>query len=146
MNKKLISPIFLITSIFFVISSGCTEDSGTEPPPPGNQKPLSTFSEIETKVFATTCALPDCHNAATAQANMVLAKGQAYTNLVNVQSFLYPQFKRVDPGNSSQSLIIKALKGEAPFNQNSKMPLGGSLDPAIIDTIAKWIDNGALNN
>jgi hypothetical protein len=75
-----------------------------------------------------------------------LVPGQAYNNLVNVQSFLYPQFKRVDAGNSSQSLIIKALRGEAPFNQNSKMPLGGSLDPAIIDTIAKWIDNGALNN
>jgi hypothetical protein len=146
MNKKPSSRILYFVSAAFIISFGCSEDSTIQPLPTGNQKPLSTFSEIERKVFATTCALPDCHNAVTAQANMVLAQGQAYNNLVNVQSFLYPQFKRVLPGNSSQSLIIKALRGEAPFTLQSKMPLGGSLDPAIIDTIAKWIDSGALNN
>ena len=69
--------------------------------------------------------------------------GQAYTNLINVQSTLFPQFKRVEPGNSTNSLIIKILKGEV----SPRMPFNGNALPAVtIDSIAKWIDLGAQNN
>jgi hypothetical protein len=50
---------------------------------------------------------------------------------------------RVIPDSSSKSLLIKILKGEV----SPRMPLdGGFLSDAVIDSIAKWIDNGALNN
>ena len=50
---------------------------------------------------------------------------------------------RVIPDSSAESLIIKILKGEVL----PRMPLDGNfLSDAVIDTIAKWIDNGALNN
>ena len=56
---------------------------------------------------------------------------------------LFPQFKRVEPNNNVNSLLIKILQGEVsprmPFNRDP-------LSPAVIDSIAKWIDNGALNN
>jgi hypothetical protein len=60
-----------------------------------------------------------------------------------VQGFLFPQFKRVVPDSSSKSLLIKILKGEV----SPRMPLNGTpLSVAVIDSIAAWINKGALNN
>lgn len=84
-----------------------------------------------------------CHSSAGNQGNLVLESNVAFGNLVGAQSVLFPQFKRVEAGNSANSLIIKILKGEV----NPQMPLNGSpLPAATIDSIAKWIDQGALNN
>ncbi len=84
-----------------------------------------------------------CHAATGNQAGLTLESTAAYNNLVNVQSTLFSQFKRVEPGNSANSLIIKILKGEV----SPRMPFNGNALPsATIDSIAKWIDLGSLNN
>ena len=140
MKKINLSAIFLVLT--FILFSSCSEESTTEPPP-GNSAPSAKLSDIQSKVFNTSCALSGCHGATNNQANLLLTDGNAFTNLVNVQSVLFPQFKRVVPDSSSKSLIIKILKGEVsprmPFNRDP-------LPAATIDSIAKWIDNGALNN
>jgi hypothetical protein len=140
MKKLNLLAAFLVLT--FVLSSGCSEESTTEPVPP-NPAPLSKLSDIQNKVFNTSCALSGCHGATNNQVNLLLTDGNAFSNLVNVQSVLFPQFKRVVPDSSSKSLIIKILKGEVsprmPFNREP-------LPAAVIDSIAKWIDNGALNN
>ena len=99
--------------------------------------------DIQSKVFNTSCALSGCHGSTNNQANLLLTDGNSFSNLVNVQSVLFPQFKRVVPDSSSNSLLIKILKGEV----SPRMPLNRNpLSAAVIDSIAKWIDNGALNN
>ena len=141
MQKIVLIIIFIITAIMFI---SCSEESSTQPEPssPSNVT-LSKLSDIQQKVFTQTCALSNCHGSVNNQANLLLTEGNAFSNLVNVQSLLFPQFKRVVPDSSSKSLIIKILRGEV----NPRMPLNRNpLDPAVIDSIAKWIDNGALKN
>ena len=133
--------IIICLSIFL---NGCADHIVSECEecnPIQSEAKLNTFSGIQTKLLNTTCALSGCHGENATQANLLLVEGEAYSNLVNEQSFLYPQFLRVKPGDSENSLLIKVLKGEAV-----QMPPTGKLDDAIIDSIAMWIDNGALNN
>ena len=127
----------LLTLTLFV---SCSEDQTTAPPT--TNAPLAKFSDIKAKVFVN-CTGAQCHSSSGNQGNLVLESSVAFNNLVGVQSVLFTQYKRVEAGNSANSLIIKILKGEV----SPQMPLNGNpLPAATIDSIAKWIDLGALNN
>ena len=143
----MIKIILIILSIFSVIylAAGCTEEAVTQPPPEEESgtipKPL--FSDIQVKVFTPGCDKPGCHGNANNQAELFLGEGQAFQSLVGEPSLLFPGMTRVIPDSSSKSLLIKLLKGDLP----PRMPLNGPfLEDEIIDSIAKWIDNGAMNN
>ncbi len=143
-NKMKIGKIylFLILAVIVVILISCSKDQPTEPSQPLNNSPQAKFSDIAAKVFIR-CTDPQCHSTVGNQGNLVLQSSVAYSNLVNVQSVLFPSFKRVEPFNSANSLIIKILRGEV----SPRMPLDRNPLPAeTIDSIAKWIDLGALNN
>jgi len=144
--KMKIRIVFLISLILLsIVLWSCSSDNPTEPDPGTNSSPapISKLSDIQTKVFNQSCALSGCHGSTNNQAGLLLTTGNSFSNLVNVQSVFFPQFKRVEPNNSTNSLLIKILKGEVspqmPFNRTP-------LSAAVIDSIAKWIDNGALNN
>jgi hypothetical protein len=138
-TQKLIRLFMTLLTLSLFVS--CSEDQTTAPPNSTNT-PLARFSDINAKVFVN-CLGAQCHSSAGNQGNLILESSVAYNNLVGIQSVLFPQFKRVDAGNSTNSLIIKILKGEV----NPQMPLGLTpLPAATIDSIAKWIDQGALNN
>jgi len=131
--------------LFASVLWSCSSDNPTEPNPGNNANttPVSKLSDIQTKVFNQSCALSGCHGATNNQANLLLTSGNSFSNLVNVQSILFPSFKRVEPNNSANSLLVKILKGEV----SPRMPLNRTpLSAAVIDSIAKWIDNGALDN
>lgn len=134
--------------VVFVLSlalQSCSDDESTSPvtPPPVNSNaPLAKLSDIQAKVF-NSCAVTGCHSASSNQGNLTLTSGQSFANLVNVQSVLFPTFKRVLPGNDGQSLLIKILKGEV----SPRMPLNSApLPNDVIDSIEAWINRGALNN
>ncbi len=134
--------LLLIISILLIIIIGCTETniSESEPDP---SVPFSKFSSLQEMVFTPRCDKPGCHGNTNNQADLFLGEGLAFQSLVGVPSLLFPQMTRVIPDSSSKSLLIKILKGEV----SPRMPLdGGFLSDAVIDTIATWIDNGALNN
>lgn len=138
-TQNLIRFFLVILMLSLIVS--CSEDQTTAPSPSTNTS-LSKFSEIKAKVFIN-CTGAECHSSSGNQGNLVLEPNVAYNNLVGVQSVLFPQFKRVEAGNSANSLIIKILKGQV----SPQMPLNGTpLPAATIDSIAKWIDQGALNN
>ena len=141
-KMKKINILLVLLIVTFVLILGCSEESTTEPTPT-TSAPLAKLSDIQSKVFNTSCALSGCHGTTNNQASLLLTDGNSFANLVNVQSILFPQFSRVQPNNSVNSLLIKILKGEVsprmPFNRDP-------LSAATIDSIAKWIDNGALNN
>jgi hypothetical protein len=139
MGKFYIFGIFFLLSIFLV---SCSEDTPLQPPAPAQK--LSTFSAIQSQVFnASGCNASGCHSGNNPASNLDLSVGNAYNNLVEVTSVLVPSKRRVDRNNSSESVLVEILRGTvAP-----RMPLGGTpLSSATIDSIAKWIDEGALNN
>ena len=103
----------------------------------------ATFSSIQNEVFSKNCATSGCHE--TNSVDPDLSPGQAYNNIVNVMSF-NPPFKYVVPFNSDSSYIINKLRDVNI--QGERMPLNKEepLSSAVIDSIAAWIDRGALNN
>jgi len=104
---------------------------------------LSSLSSIQKEIFSGSCAKSGCHAGSNPQANLNLEDGNSYTNLVNVDALLYPGQKRVIPFDSKNSLLIKILRGEV----SPQMPISADpLSSAVIDSIAVWIDNGALDN
>lgn len=141
-KMKKINLLFLLLAFSLILIPGCSEENTTEPTPT-NSAPVAKLGDIQAKVFTQSCTLSGCHGPTNNQANLLLTDGNSFTNLVNVQGLLFPQFKRVVPDSSSNSLLIKILKSEV----SPRMPLNRDpLSTAVIDSIAKWIDNGALNN
>ncbi len=141
--NKLIN--YLVVFLLSLALQNCSDDQTTSPvtpPPVSSNAPMAKLSDIQAKVF-NSCAVSGCHSGASNQGNLTLTSGQSLSNLVNVQSVLFPSFKRVLPGNDGQSLLIKILKGEV----NPRMPLNSApLPNDVIDSIAVWINKGALNN
>lgn len=137
--------LLLVFTLISIFVSGCADQIVSEcddPVEPSGSPKLNTFSGIQEKLFTTTCALSGCHGDNATQANLLLTAGNAYSNLVNVQGSVYSQYERVVPGDSENSLLIKVLRGDGV----AQMPPSGKLDDAVIDSVAIWIDNGALNN
>lgn len=123
--------------ILFSCSENVSSDCGCDDKPDTKMK--ATFTDIQDKLFTTTCATSGCH--ADFQ-KPILSKGLAYANIVGVNN-LAGTMQIVKPGDSQNSFLIKKLLGEG----TTRMPSGGDrLDQAIIDSVAAWIDNGALNN
>ena len=113
-------------------------DSSTEP--------STSLSSIQGSIFSPTCAVAGCHSSGSASGGLVLASGQAFSNLVNVPSTGVPSLDRVEPGDPERSYLIKKLRGDADIS-GSRMPQGGPpLSSNQIDSIIQWIENGASNN
>jgi cytochrome c553 len=141
MFKKIYFPVLILISVF--LFSACDEDNPTEPGDSNVSTPSPTLSSIQANVFTPGCAFANCHGNSGTQANLHLTNGQPFGNLVGVDSQLFPSSKRVEAGDGSNSILIKILKGQV----SPQMPQNrAKLSDAIIDSIAKWIDNGALNN
>jgi hypothetical protein len=133
--------IFGIIILFSIILVSCSEDTPLQPAPLVNK--LSTLSAIQTKIFDAGCNTSGCHAGANPASGLDLTAGNSYNQLVDVNSVLVPSRKRVDENNSTESVLVQILRGSvAP-----QMPLGGApLSNATIDSVAKWIDEGAQNN
>ena len=85
-----------------------------------------------------------CHNAA-ASAGLNLSQGQAYNNLVNVNSTSEPNFKRVLPNDAQNSYIVMKLEGHQTIG--SRMPLSRTpLTTVQIQNVKNWINKGAILN
>jgi hypothetical protein len=141
-TMKKINLLFLLLAFSLILNPGCSEENTTEPTPT-NSAPTAKLSDIQAKVFTQSCALSSCHGSTNTQAGLLLTEGNAFAELVNVQGENFPAFKRVVSDSSSNSLLIKILRGDV----SPRMPLNRDpLSAAVIDSIAKWIDNGALNN
>ena len=141
MFKVFYFPLAILVSIILI--SACGDDNPTEPGDSDVTTPNTTLSSIQTNVFTPGCTSSNCHGNSGTKANLNLTSGQSFANLFGVVSQLFPPSKRVDAGMSANSILIKILKGEV----SPQMPQNrAKLSDAIIDSIAKWIDNGAMNN
>ncbi len=102
---------------------------------------VSMFGAIEHGIFATTCA--QCHGATGyAAAGLDLTAGHGYSALVNTASTIDPTMLRVEPGNSDNSLLYKALSSDMSaswrYDHTSEV-----VNDSRLQLIKDWIDNGA---
>lgn len=133
--------LFLVIA-FSVFYCDGTNPTQTETPDAVKEDPL--FSQDIQPVFTNSCAVSNCHNA-SAQAGLVLLQGQAYNNIVNVNSTQDPSKKRVEPGNADNSYLVIKIEGRQ--TTGGRMPLGGgALSNTQIQNIKNWINRGAKNN
>lgn len=137
----------VVSGAFLAGLTACTNESPSlrivPVIPPGNL-PISFSADVQ-PIFTRSCAKSGCHIPATAPFGFVLEQGQAYANLVGVPSAEDPLLKRVEPGRSDLSYIIRKLEGNA---LGDRMPADGPpyLPDAEIQLIKDWIDQGALDN
>lgn len=124
---------------------GCGKDD-KNPAAPQQEEEQTTafkFSELQATVFSTSCAFSGCHSTSTKRAGLDLSEGNAYASLVGVNSTQNSSMKRVNPGNSDESYLIRKLAGDG----TSQMPLNGTpLSQETLDKIRAWINDGAENN
>ena len=136
MRLKLMGTI-IAAALFAFWAVGCDD---------GGEDPASTFSSLQSDFLTPTCARAGCHSAASASADLSLASGQAYGNLVGVPSSQVPALNRVTPNDPDNSYLIKKLRGDGDI-QGSRMPRGGPfLTDAQIARFVSWIQDGAPEN
>jgi hypothetical protein len=139
----------VLTATLLALAAGvgfwtCKSSSSTTPDPPVPVIDDPSFaSDIQT-IFTTSCALSGCHAPGSAQGGLVLASGQAYANIVNVDSTEIPAKKRIVPGDAANSYLV--LKIEGNQTSGSRMPPNGPLDSNRIQNIKNWVAKGAKNN
>ena len=144
LKKKIfgISTVLLLAlSIFY-----CGGDNGTPETPETPETVISdpSFLTDIQPIFTNNCALSGCHNS-TAQEGLILLQGQAYANIVNVDSTQEPNLKRVLPGDVANSYLVRKIEGNQSVGD--RMPQGRSpLSSVRIQNIKNWVDRGAKNN
>ena len=123
-----------------LIISGCGKEKCTES---DTGVIIESFSDIQENVFTPSCAVSGCHSGQNPDAGLNLQAGQAYANIYEVNSGQNPQLKLIKAGDSEQSYLLQKMNGQG---QGQVMPTSGKLDKPVRDAIAKWIDDGALEN
>ena len=130
--------------VSIVVLTGC----GTvvnEPPP--SDVPVSFSRDIQ-PVLTANCA--GCHSpggaADLAGIEVFLREGESYDLIVNRQSVQDPNWTIVKPGDPANSLLyLKVSSNNPPVGV--RMPrFAPPLAPAQIDTIRRWIEEGAEDN
>ena len=140
MTKILLSLCGSVCLLIFILM--CSKESCPLTTPDVNTDP-SFANEIQ-PIFTSSCDGSSCHISASS-AGLNLSEGQAYTNIVNVNSSQVQNSKLVLPGDADKSYLVKKIEG-GPGILGSKMPVEGELDAADITLIKNWINQGAKNN
>jgi hypothetical protein len=141
----------LLCAVTLCISACKKESSPTDPINPT----ASNFDVIQDQILTTNCAISGCHSSTSdgtfAQHGLVLAKGQAYDNLVGKKSknaaaaaMNMLLVKPFDADNSFLFHKITCQAGHHSGNFGSQMPLGGKvLTKGQVEFVKQWILKGA---
>ena len=121
----------------------------------GGTPTTASFDVIQDQILTTSCAVSGCHastaDASFAQHGLVLAKGQAYDNLVAKMSknaaAAALNMVRVKPFDAENSFLfhkVTCQTGHHSGNFGNRMPLGGNyLTKGQVEFIRQWINAGA---
>jgi hypothetical protein len=114
----------------------------------GGGSAMGFAAEVQ-PIFTANCAFSGCHAGASPAQGMNLSAGQAYANIVNVAANEAAGLMRVLPGQPDSSYLVHKIQGTQSTvgGSGGRMPLGASaLSQTQIDTIRRWITDGAQNN
>jgi hypothetical protein len=106
----------------------------------GGDEPAETptFAEVQTRVFAASCAFATCHIGASPAGGLSL-DGDPYDDLVDAPAMENDAFVRVEPGNPDASYMLMKLEGMA----GSVMPPTEPLSDERLSLVRDWIAGGA---
>jgi mono/diheme cytochrome c family protein len=112
---------------------------------PASPELVSLAGQVQ-KIFDIHCV--QCHDSGEPMADQNLEPDAAYFSLPNVRSTQLKRMPRVDPGSPDNSYLIHKLSGThlEVGGSGEPMPMGGRLTEDEIQTLRKWIEQGALNN
>jgi hypothetical protein len=122
-----------------------------EPQAPPPTQPVSLSRDVQ-PIFNANCAVAGCHDTASHQQDLILVAGRLYdpsTGIVGVPSTEAPGRLRVEPRDSGASYLVNKLRGtqSQAGGDGVRMPYGlPALPSSQIETIERWIDEGARNN
>jgi len=131
----------VITLLFGL--QACTHISPTAA---GKQNVDAKFSSIQEKIINPRCAVPGCHVGSFPSASLNLEPSVAFEKTVNVNSVEVPTMLLIKPGDAANSYLYRKIIA-APGIAGRPMPLDEKgLTPAQIESIEKWINEGAQDN
>jgi anaerobic magnesium-protoporphyrin IX monomethyl ester cyclase len=115
-----------------------------DPPPP----PAVRFATDIEPVLNSVCGVPGCHSGETPAGELNLEAGRSYDDLVNEPSAQVPRLKRVDPGRPDSSYVVHKLQGTQleVGGSGDRMPKQGQVTAGFIDSLRRWILQGADRN
>lgn len=128
-------------------SAGSTGDGtggGTGGGTTGGGGALSHAVDIQ-PIWDAKC-VSACHEVGgAAELSLLLSEGDAYAAILSAPSPSVPGLTIVVPGDRDNSYLWHKINGtQADIGGGGlKMPIGGALDIADIETIGQWIDEGA---
>lgn len=118
-----------------------TAKEKVEPPPPTTV----SFQQDIQPIFNQNCALSGCHTGSSPAGGLNLSSGQAYNNIVGVNSAQNPSLQRIKKLDPANSYLIRKIKGEGI--SGVRMPSGRpALSLEVIAMFEKWVNEGAENN
>lgn len=109
----------------------------------------SDYDFIQDRILNVSCSgFNSCHKGAALEAGgLSLERGETIRQTVNVDSDLFPQFKRILPGDPANSYLFIIIGGApGPIDPEVDfMPLNNPrLCQEKIDAIGRWIEAGAM--
>lgn len=116
----------------------------------GGQAPVEVSLAFDLQpIFDSACV--QCHLLESQQGDLVLENGEAWANLVGIDSIQAP-LKRVLPGKPEASYLVNKLLGThlAVGGSGQPMPYGSEASAGIsassVELIERWIRQGAADN
>ncbi len=103
-----------------------------------------TFDTTIQPIFTDNC-MP-CHDEPSPERDQDLSEGNAYANIVNVESVEASPMDRIEPFDPDNSYLLHKLRGTQASvgGSGQRMPRGGPfLSAATINTIEDWVLAGA---
>lgn len=92
--------------------------------------------------FGNRCT--SCHAADAASPRMpYLEEADICSSLLGTESSSRPGLIYVVPGNPEQSFLYRKVVGPLSPGEGSMMPLGGMLNNTELETLRRWIEQGA---
>ena len=124
----------------------CAPPAMTEAPDAGSSDVPDdvAFSQVA-NIVRNECAKPGCHGPNTGKKDLLVEGGQMATDeqirkALDGTTVKGGDEKFIVPGDPGDSVLFQALNGS---DGRTQMPLGQMLDPRRIETIRRWIAQGA---
>jgi mono/diheme cytochrome c family protein len=103
------------------------------------------FSSTVQPIFDANCVA--CHQSGAAQQGLNLESGSSYAAIVNHRSTVVDHALVVPGSPASSYLLLKVLGTHGEVGgKGVRMPMGGDLPPADVQSLRDWIAAGAKDN
>jgi hypothetical protein len=103
------------------------------------------FTATVQPIFDANCV--SCHQSGAAQQGLNLESGSSYAAIVNHRSTVVDRVLVVPGAPTSSYLLLKVLGTHGEVGgKGVRMPMGGDLSPADIQSLRDWIAAGAKDD